>query len=195
MTYKHKIIRAKHQGITLGNYDNYESDYSFNNGESITDQKKPIPSPLIAKIKKNPVDIPENKAVYDFIWGLCGGLKVSARVKQLFESEGVNAEYIPLEIIDEESNKVEGEFYTVKVLEKHEIFDLDKYTPGLGNDQIFVNQNTKLIAKDEGEYTKHQLVIPAHLKSRLAMREDLIQKIEAAKLTNLEVIEFENYHG
>ena len=195
MTNTHKIIQAGHYGIELDNYDNYKYDYSFNNAKPVADQKRPIPSPLIAKVKKNPVDTPENKVVHDFIWGLGGGLKVTARVKELFEVEGINAEYVPLEIIDVNGKTIDGEFYTVKALEKHEVFDLDKSTVEMNDDQIFATHTTKLVGKENGEYKEHLLVIPTHLKSRLVMSTDLIKKFEAAGFTNLKVTEFSEYKG
>ena len=101
----------------------------------------------------------------------------------------------PCEIIDVNGKKIEGEFYTVKALEKHEVFDLDKSTVEMNDDQIFATHSTKLVGKDTGDYKKHSLVIPTHLKNRLVMSNDLIEKIEAAGFTNLKATEFSEYTG
>ncbi len=196
MSKEYKIIAAEHYGVALKEYENYDDDWMFCEGDSILNE---APNPLIAHISKNPVNIPENNAVHDFVWGIGAGLKISKRAKELLENEeGVHAEYVPLTIIDVKGKELEEEFFVVNPLEKHEAIDLDKSTVemnSLDEDSILGTHDTRLVLKKSGDFEKFDLIIPEHLNSELMMSTDLIKKIQDAGFTNLKVNEPSEYRG
>ncbi len=198
MNKEYKIVKPEF-GIRLEKYENYSDDRYFKKGLSLDKFVSPLPEKLTAKISKDTYSSPSGKEVYDFINGRSSGLVVSKRAKELLEAEkGVNAEYVPLTIIDVKGKELEDEFFVVNPLERHEVIDLDKSTlkmSGIDKTQIAPSHDNRIAVKKAGTFDEFDLLIPEHLQSQLMMSADLINKIEEAGLTNLKVIEPSEYRG
>lgn len=138
---------------------------------------------------------PEKTKLYDIVDCLDSVLVVNSKVKEVFESQGVAGEFLPVLLWDHQDKPVSDDYYIFNCLEKVDFIDMEKsdVVPDAFFPDRVKNIDHLVVSKSIG--STPNAFVPSNMTEQVFITEDLKAALEAAEVKGFKVFNADGWDG
>ncbi|TEW45110.1 imm11 family protein [Psychromonas algicola] len=140
-------------------------------------------------------NFPENTDLLDIVNCLDGVVVINQKVKKIFESLGVNGEFLNVRIWDHQDKTVSDNYFIFNCLSVFDFIDMEKSKVAMSPffpDRI--KRVKSLVVNQDADIQSHAFV-PKGMEDQIFITEKLKTALEAEGVTGFKVFEAEGWDG